>query len=131
MNGYPNATFKLDDDGPETPFNASGISGIVDGNSVTSHVLFYQSPSTSQEHHILNVTVSNVSETGPFFYFDFLTFDKASIGSSVRYVLDDDDPSIVYGGSWTPGSRPGEYLGTHRQSSVSGGTNVTFKFNGE
>jgi hypothetical protein len=72
-----------------------------------------------------------VSDSGPHFYFDFLTFDKASSGSTVRYVLDDDDPSIVYGGDWTPGNTKGEYLGTHRQGSVSGGTDVTFKFNGK
>lgn len=134
--GIPISTYKFDhvNDDDRVVFNSSGISGPVDRSSITSHVLFYQSPPTTVGEHTVTATVWNVSEDGPKFYFDFITFeagDSSDTNDSTRFVLDDDDTSIQYGGTWTRGNTQGEYLNTHHQASADGGTTVTFKWTGK
>lgn len=129
--GVPISTYKFDhlNDDDRTVFNSSGISGPVNGDSITSHVLFYQSPATTVGQHTVTVTVWNVSTDGPKFYFDFITFDQASDTASNRYVLDDNDSTIQYSGSWATGGTQGEYLGTHHEASS--GSSATIRWTGK
>jgi len=129
--GPPSATFTIDNSAPEA-FNATGSITVPNYDINTSHILFYQSPVLAQGQHTLTVR-TGTSASGPTapLYVDFLTIATGLDNVSGDVIVDDEDPSITYTGTWKIYDSRVLYMGTSRQSptTAAGGT-ATFRFNG-
>ncbi|KAG6811438.1 hypothetical protein H0H92_007353 [Tricholoma furcatifolium] len=100
--------------------------------------LFYATPILSNGQHTVNITFDQVDVPCVV---DFITVTAPTNGtpiSSQQFIIDDDDPSVLYEGSWTKNQSTISnndqwnrlpYGGGMHQSSSPGST-VTFSFNG-
>jgi hypothetical protein len=131
--GAPASSYTIDSQEPEG-FLQSGSALVNQSTDVTSHILFYQSPTLGSDQHTLKWTVSNVTSDGPRFYFDFLVIENAPEASlsedGTRVIVDDNDAGIEYNGNWQPGGSVGEYLLSDHAAAAEGGTSATYKFKG-
>lgn len=124
--GIPAATYSLDNFTP-TRSNGLNMSEILD---VQSHLLLYQSPPLVAGAHTLNISLSNMTSSGPKFYLDFFTVDVASATSPFNVIVDDQNPAISYSGNWTDSHSFNGFLGTDSLADL-GGANATFTFIGQ
>lgn len=129
--GTPGPLFRLDN-GPPTRLNETGVIQLGIPNGIEPHIVVMRYNNLIQARHTLNITVDQVSNNGPFFYFDYVAITTNNLDASGYVIVDDRDGGWTYtGGSWGQNGVQEEFQGTTMQPPRGANTgSATYKFNG-
>ncbi|PVF96526.1 hypothetical protein CPB86DRAFT_827141 [Serendipita vermifera] len=93
--GVPSPLFTIDNRRP-VRFNETGDVLPEVPTDTTSHYVVGRFDGLSQGEHILNITVDNVSSSGPFFFFDFMVVTTNDLEAPGYVIIDDREAPISY-----------------------------------
>lgn len=128
--GLPGVEFKIDSLPPEKFSDIHPItSNTFNATGFTTHQALYRSPHLLAGTHTINISITDITSGGPYFWLDFLiiTTDQESVAGHV--IVDDRDPAIQYHEGWKLSGNPAEYLQTiHWPNNTD--SYATMEFNG-
>lgn len=126
--GLPGVEFKIDDMDPRQINSTPPLTYELD--KLRTRIPLWKSPNLSDQSHNITITVTNATENGPYFYFDFFAIETNRDSVAGRVLFDDRDDAMQYVPEWKNNGIPSEYMGTTSECPGKGST-ATFTFNGK
>jgi hypothetical protein len=126
--GIPGVQFQIDRNPVET-LNSTATPLTYHLDQITTHQILFQANNLNAGQHTITISITDTTDNGPFFYFDFFTVQTGMDSVAGHVILDDKDSGISYVPQWTNPGVPDEYLGGTSQSAGTGSL-ATVDFNG-